>query len=769
MFSREDWTLFRNINTLSQKAGVPVKDMRALVLKEIMDNALDAAPGKKPEYGDDGTAYWIQDHGPGIGGGAEALAHLFSIRRPLTSTKILRQPSRGALGNGIRVIVGALLASGGTLVVHTRGHRYPINLFDDGTTSITGSAVTASAVQGTRVEVTFGSSLPRGQDDWKWARVAAAMSFAKTYQGHSNPWWYDSDSFFELLMASDGRTLTEMLKLFGFRAGALIQVRDGANLNLGLFANKLTREQADDLLGIMRKIVEPVKASKIGRLFATKESAEGSGMGYSKKEGTIVIQPGRGRFSAEIPFVVESLATKAPYDTDILIPLVNGTSITGDIEVRRYDDTGKVALMGCGLNHYFERLSKVKFKLIVNVTIPYMPITTDGKAPDFRRIMTEMNSSMTGATRKLKASVAKIGGVSRQTDVLERYVEQAIAKASGDGEYRFSLRQLYYALRPYVLEKAENGELDYGYFSRWVGQYENENGEIRGMYRDPRGTLYHPHTGETIPIGTIAVEGYKRPEWTFNKVLYIEKEGLFEVLKQQGFPEKYDCALLSSKGFASRAVRDLLDLLGDTGEEIHMFAIHDADGPGTSIYESLVEGTLARGARRVKVHNLGLEPWEGVEMGLQVETFERRKQKTVVARYVKDTYEEKGGKDGYEWERWLQENRIELNAMTSPQFVSWLEGKFDDIEAKKIVPPVRVMEQKLRAAAEAQVRAAIRDEILAKAGFESKVALRMDDLDNRLADADLLKLTVQDSLRDEPTQHWTAPVEKLAAEIAKGA
>jgi hypothetical protein len=54
------------------------------------------------------------------------------------------------------------------------------------------------------------------------------------------------------------------------------------------------------------------------------------------------------------------------------------------------------------------------------------------------------------------------------------------------------------------------------------------------------------------------------------------------------------------------------------------------------IYESLVQGTLARAARRVKVHNLGLEPWEGLEMGLQVETFERRKQQTPVAKYVKE-------------------------------------------------------------------------------------------------------------------------------------
>ena len=41
-FEREDWTLFRSISTLSQKAGVPVHLLPKLVLKELADNALDA-------------------------------------------------------------------------------------------------------------------------------------------------------------------------------------------------------------------------------------------------------------------------------------------------------------------------------------------------------------------------------------------------------------------------------------------------------------------------------------------------------------------------------------------------------------------------------------------------------------------------------------------------------------------------------------------------------------------------------------------------------
>ena len=53
------------------------------------------------------------------------------------------------------------------------------------------------------------------------------------------------------------------------------------------------------------------------------------------------------------------------------------------------------------------------------------------------------------------------------------------------------------------------------------------------MYREPRGSIYHPHRDETITLGTLMVEDYERPAWTFNKLVYIEKEGAQEALKAE--------------------------------------------------------------------------------------------------------------------------------------------------------------------------------------------------------------------------------------------
>ena len=56
-----------------------------------------------------------------------------------------------------------------------------------------------------------------------------------------------------------------------------------------------------------------------------------------------------------------------------------------------------------------------------------------------------------------------------------------------------------------------------------------------------------------------------------------------------------------------------------------MFCVHDADASGTMIYQTLQEATKARGARKIKIVNLGLEPWEAVAMGLEVENVEERR------------------------------------------------------------------------------------------------------------------------------------------------
>ena len=120
-FERADWALFRTIDGLQQKAGVSAHRLRRHVLTELADNALDEAGNARVGQLPDGAGYFIEDAGGAID--PDEVARLFSISRPLVSTKLLRLPIRGALGNGLRVVAGAVLASGGTLSVITLNRR----------------------------------------------------------------------------------------------------------------------------------------------------------------------------------------------------------------------------------------------------------------------------------------------------------------------------------------------------------------------------------------------------------------------------------------------------------------------------------------------------------------------------------------------------------------------------------------------------------------------------------------------------------------------
>jgi hypothetical protein len=241
--------------------------------------------------------------------------------------------------------------------------------------------------------------------------------------------------------------------------------------------------------------------------------------------------------------------------------------------------------------------------------------------------------------------------------------------------------------------------------------------------------------------------------------LYCEKEGLISVLRSAGWAERHDCALMSAKGFASRAARDVLDLVAETEEDIFFFCIHDADAYGTKIWEALQEGTLARPGRKARVVNLGLEPWEAIDMGLAVEKFAKTSGKRPVAGYVT--------RHGQEWVEWLQSNRIELNAMTGPQFLDWLDAKMAEHTAGKVVPPAEVIRREMLAAAEATVRGNLTAEALRAAKVEERYASTVESLLPAVdAMTPRMRSIVKSGLDAEPTTYWRAVAEKKGRAVA---
>ena len=742
-FERADWTSFRTVEGLQQKAGVPADKLRRLVLKELADNGLDTGAsvnvGHLPKGG-----YFVEDDGGGIEGTPQEIARLYSIARPMVSTKLLRLPTRGALGNGLRVVAGAVLASNGSLVVTTRGKRIELRPERDGSTSVVGVKPVKSQV-GTRIEVSFGPVMPKDLNPLGWATVATEMAQGQSsYQGRSSPWWYDAAQFHELLSASGDRPVRDLITHLdgctGARAGEIV-----AEARMGrMTCADISRAQADTLLRVARNYARPVTPNRLG--------AVGPGLlpnwAYITSSGE---EPfGAGPLCAAVPFVVEAWAVEHP--SSHVTVCVNRTPVTGDIDA--VHNKREIILFGCGLAHTVAEAPKDKnFHIRLNISTPFMPITSDGKEPNLEPFLDTICDAVSKVVRKARRPNAK---GKTQKDVVLDNLDDVIAEVSGEEEYRFNARQLFYALRPIVME-ATGAELKIDNFTNILTDYENEHGEIPLMYREPRGSITHPHRDETITLGTLMVEEYERPAWTFNKLLYIEKEGALEALKQDHWPERHDCAVMSSKGFSTRAARDLIDKLVEHDEPVKVFCVHDADASGSMIYQTLQEETKARAARKIEIINLGLEPWEAVAMRLEVETLEEMKRQKPVADYIS-----KHG-DGTRWARWLQTHRVELNAMTTPQLIAWLDEKMAD--QRKLIPPTDVLEQELDDLIERKVRAALTERVLREAKLDEQVAAAVAKM--KLPDGERLAQDIAKLFKRTPDSEWRDHIEAVASDRAQ--
>ena len=127
-FVSDDWSDYADLSKLPRRSGVTSTLLRRLVLKELTDNALDECdrvnqPGKATIFKDGPSTYTVTDEGEGLNGTPEQIAGFFSLRRPKATSKLWRLPRRGAVGNGIRVIIGSVASGGGRMIIKTRGQK----------------------------------------------------------------------------------------------------------------------------------------------------------------------------------------------------------------------------------------------------------------------------------------------------------------------------------------------------------------------------------------------------------------------------------------------------------------------------------------------------------------------------------------------------------------------------------------------------------------------------------------------------------------------
>jgi hypothetical protein len=314
-------------------------------------------------------------------------------------------------------------------------------------------------------------------------------------------------------------------------------------------------------------------------------------------------------------------------------------------------------------------------------------------------------------------------------DAAHEVMEKAYMMASGDGTLPANARQIMYAARPLVLE-ITGGRCwkNSAYFTQHLlPEFVEENPKTAGDWDvvfDARGHLREPHTEEDLGLGTLAVRDYigrwtngdidsappavktrihtVGPQNRYKFALFVEKEGFNPLLEKARIAERYDLAIMSTKGMSVTAARELVENLSE--HEVTTLVLHDFDKSGFSILATLRSNTRRYTyASKPNVVDLGLRLADVKKLSPQSEPVQYSGK--VDPRYnLRENGATKEECDflvssrlsyGYGY----QGQRVELNAMTSRQFINWLEAKLKAVGVEKVIPDKETLRKAFKRAA----------------------------------------------------------------------
>jgi hypothetical protein len=303
-------------------------------------------------------------------------------------------------------------------------------------------------------------------------------------------------------------------------------------------------------------------------------------------------------------------------------------------------------------------------------------------------------------------------------DAAAQIMAKAYRKVSGPERLPANVRQIMYAARPHI-QKVTGKPLNDAYFTQvLLPDFIEENGfDDWDVVYDSRGAFAEPHDGEIFGVGTLEVRDYlaafhdpqlvdaalsqaevklSGPAGNFGAVLFVEKQGFDSLLKAAQIAERFDLAVMSTKGMSVVAARKLADEMCFE-HDIPLLLLHDFDKAGFSI-----AGTLQRDTRRYEFQNkittidLGLSLTDVQTMRLESEhQFHRKGNKAALIANL----QENGASQAEinfmfaDFDRTRSTRRVELNAMTSPQFIAFLKRKLTEASIAKIIPKPDIIEK----------------------------------------------------------------------------
>jgi hypothetical protein len=377
--------------------------------------------------------------------------------------------------------------------------------------------------------------------------------------------------------------------------------------------------------------------------------------------------------------------------------------------------------------------------LMVHLACPRLDATDSGKTAVV--LPGEITTAMAAVVQKVTQRWTKMKKTARRTSrreaqeaererrrhrpmstkqACDQVMEQAYLKASDQGRGPANARQIMYAARPWVIELTgkdkpwkRSQQFTQGYLIQFIEAHPDLTAQWDVVF-DARGHFREPHArrpAQRFDIGTVDVRRYLQdwqcrlvpsiafnintdldtlgPTFRYRYALFVEKEGFDEHFAQARLAERYDLALMSTKGQTTTSARRLVDELSQAG--VTILVLHDLDKSGLEILRMFTTSNHRYHYKsEPRVIDLGLR-WADVDaMGLEREDVAYRKKfDPRPGLRAAGASAEELAMLASRYDRWGEKwtgQRVELNAMTTPQLLGWLEGKLHALGVEKVVP-----------------------------------------------------------------------------------
>jgi DNA topoisomerase VI subunit B len=840
---------FCSTKELINQTGHQVEDWPLVLLKELVDNAIDACeetgfpPVINVAVADNSIS--ISDNGHGLP--PDTIEGILDYTVRVSSREAYVSPTRGAQGNALKTVLAMPFALDGengetTIEAHGVLHRIVFSIDRIRREPKITPTREASAVRtGTRITVRWPDSAcskltaaklrflqiaenftwinphltlsldwnrtTENGDPLKGSLVASDLGWTKWRPSDpTSPHWYGATHLERLMAAyiadeqesgaAPPRTVREFISEFRGLSGsakqkAVLDAVAASRASLAGFFGSGDHVNSDAvirLLAAMHVHSRPVKPKDLGAIgedrLRAKFKASGAALesfNYKKAE----------TIDGGLPYLIEFAFGYCPKGKNArrFISGVNWSVSVGSNPFRNLDTAGMsldsiltqqragpnepivmVLHLACPRMEYLDRGKSsivVPGKIAVAIKDLVWSATkrwSDQRRREERHAIAESNRyDRLVAFRERKTTIKGVA-----YDVMPRAYRDASQDPSTGRTLPANARQIYYAARGEILARTGKDNLDSDYFCQTLlVEYVKETGVDWDIVWDDRGHFTEPHTEDTFGLGTLNVRKYlaaigapsfRDPELTggrvatcgpdgrFGSVLFIEKEGFKPLFESVRLAERHDIAIMSTKGMSVTAARILVDKMCGR-YKIPVYVLHDFDVSGFSIFGTLRGNTDRYTFKNViKVIDLGLRLTDINELGLQSESVSLGK---TDHGKIRRRLQRNGATDA-EIEFLLSGKRVELNAMTSSQLVTFVERKLAEHGVKKIVPDKACLDKAYRLAVRSErLRKVVEDVI--KASAEDDITVPDD-----------LAMRVQDRLSNREHLSWSVVVATIA-------